>query len=107
MHSYFQMNGIDCIKKSVEAKEHSTIGKLHCAKDGDISYWHEREYKLIDYRKPNVSRFKDLIHICEDKGLNQIGWSKDPKGFDKLTFSKLENLTKSSPAYKPIRNNPL
>jgi hypothetical protein len=60
---------------------------------------------LIDYRKPNVSHLKELIHIVEDEKLNAIGEPVNTVGHDALTFSKMEKLTKSSPMTKRIQNN--
>lgn len=102
MHSYFQMNKIDCIKKSVGHKEAT---KMKMSKDGEFTVKNKIVYELVDYKKPNTEKFKQLIEICEDEKLNNIGFTKDPRGFDKLTFSRLECLTKSSTTFKPIKNN--
>ena len=64
-----------------------------------------KEYKLVDYRKPDVSRFKTLINICEDEKLNNVGISTANQGYDNLTFTKLAKLAKASSISKVIRNN--
>jgi hypothetical protein len=102
---YFDIHNLKYTLKSVEPAETSTIGKFHFTKDNVFNYGYAKEYKLVDYRKPDVSRFKGLINICEDEKLNNIGVSTTGQGFDNLTFSKLTKLKKSSPIVKTIKNN--
>ncbi|MFA9422068.1 MAG: hypothetical protein ACERLG_00710 [Sedimentibacter sp.] len=90
---FFDIHGLEYNMKSIEVVEPSTTG-------------YTKEYKLVDYRKPDdVTRFKNLIHICEDEKLNDIGESTSTQGYDNLTFSKLTKLKKSSPIIKTIKNN--
>lgn len=103
---YFDLHGVQYTKKSVKEKENSSIGKFTLS-NNVLTFGYCKEYELTDYRKPDVSRFKDLINICEDEKLNSIGESLTKQGYDNLTFTKLSKQKKSpnSALVKTIRNN--
>lgn len=102
---YFDIHGLEYTMKSVGIVESETGSLAMTLKDGILTPRIVPVYELIDYRKPEVSRFKDLINICEDDKLNSIGISTSKQGFDNLTFSKLTKLKKSSLISKTLRNN--
>lgn len=103
---YFDLHGVRYTKKSVKEKENSSIGKFTLSKNV-LTFGYSKEYELTDYKRPDVSRFKDLINICEDEKLNAVGESLTKQGYDNLTFSKLSKLKKSPNCAlaKAIKNN--
>lgn len=102
---YFELNGVEYCKKSVAIDE-TQAGELKTTlKDGILTHRIEPVYKLIDYRKPYISRFKQRINICQDTKLNDVGNSKLKQGYDDLTYTKLIALNRSNPLAKRLRDN--
>lgn len=102
---YFNINGVEYCKKSVAIDE-TQAGVLNMTLiDGTLTPRIEPVYKLIDFRKPDVSRFKELINICQNTKLNDVGNSQSKQGYDNLTFTKLTALKFNSTLAKVLRNN--
>ena len=102
---YFDLSGIEYCKKSIAIDEKQTSDLTNNLIDGVQTQKFEIVYKLIDYRKPDVSKFKQLIKICPNTKLNDVGNSQSKHGYDNLTFTKLKALKASSPLAKLLRNN--
>lgn len=90
MSCWFQVNGIEIEKKSVEKVEPITNDEF-------------QQYKLVDFVRRDVSHLKELIELCDDPKFNSIGNSlNDSKGWDALTHSKLTKMKKGSAIQKKI-----
>jgi hypothetical protein len=76
MEAYFRLNGIPYELKSVE---------------GD----RQTGYRLVDYKKPDLTQIRNLIEICTDGKLNRLGNTTSKQGFDALTFTQLTKMIKN------------
>lgn len=85
---YFDWLGIEYTKMSVESFDFD-------------DYIH---YELVEYRKPDIGKFNELITIYEGKH-NEIGKSKGAIGRDHFTYTKLSKIKDNPDLAKKIRNS--
>lgn len=103
MSSWFELNGIEIEKKSVEVVEPNYSCNFHFTKDNELNLNIQPQYKIVDYVRRDVSHLKELIELVEDPKLNSIGNSLNKeKGWDALTYSKLTKMKKGSAIQKKI-----
>lgn len=101
---YFDMHGLDYVKKSVAVVEDNHTLAMTVV-NGEMTFRVVPKYGLIEHRQPDVSHLKELIHLCNDSKLNSIGRSKNKLGHDGLTFTQMKRLKKSDTKAKAISKN--